>query len=446
MSDEDTGEAPDTAETPVTHGATAQAVAKEIGRKVTYGGRTGLSVILAILAVIGLVASTAAFWARSTIYEEDQWVQTIRALPRDHDVAVAISGYLTEQLFLAVDFEGRVEDALPNDVAVIVPILTNAIEGFVAERAAEFIESDEFEQLWVTANRQAHRVLMAILDDHSTIPGLERNDDTITLNLIPAINALLDQIGDTAGGVVGTDLSLPDLEDADTQQTIREMSDRLGVDLPDDFGQITVYQGDKLPQARDTVVLVERIRFATAVLTVVLAVAALWVSPSRRRMTVGLLIGSAAGFALLLTVPNEIGAAISDLLAAETDQLAARHAVGIVFESYVSLYRWMLFTAVFSALMILVTGPSRIATWIRGEVRRQVGRFDWSARAGEILRRKLRWFRFGGPIFMFFLLLVVARGTLTSLFLFFAFVTAWESLLSLVPGHPRAVATPGDQA
>ena len=406
-------------------------------RKISYGGRTVISVILAILAVTGLVLSTSAFWARSIIFEEDEWIRTVRELPRDHEVAVALGQFLTNELFVAVDFEERIENALPDDVAVIVPILTNAIEGFVADKVTEFIESDQFETIWITANREAHRLLIGLLDEQSTIPGLETTDDEIVLNLLPAIGALLSEIGGSAGGIVGVDLDLPDLDDPDVQESIRDFGEQLGVDLPDDFGQITVYQGDKLPQARETVVLVERIRFVTAVLTVVFFAGALWISPSRRRMMVGLLIGSAIGFFLLLEVPNGVGSAVADLVTDETDQVAARHAIDMVFDSYVTLYRWMLFTAVFAALMLLVTGTSRPALWVRREIRQQVERFDWATPVGDFLQRNLRWLRIGGPVFMFFLLLVVARGELTSLFLFVAFLAAWESLLGLLPNHPR---------
>jgi hypothetical protein len=408
-----------------------------LSRWMEWGGRSILTGVLVVLAVIGLLASTAAFWARTVVFEEDRWISTVRDLPKQHDISVALADYLTEALFVAIDFEARVEDALPEDVAVIVPLLTNAIQGFVADEVATFIESDEFERFWVTANRHAHRLIVAVLEDHSTFPGLERTDDTVRLNLIPAINALLDQVGDVAGEVVGTDLSLPEIPDDEaTKESIRELSARLGVNLPDDFGQITVYEGDKLPQPRDTVVLIERLRILTVVATVIFSVLAIVVSPSRRRTIMGLLFASAVVFAAALAVPGVISAAVGDLIAQSRDRAAAEEAVHVVFASYMSLYRWLVATALFSGAMVFLTGSGRVARRSRLEMRKVADRFAFTIEVRRFFRRHLVQLRIGGPVVGIVVVALFTRRSLTAVFVLFALVVAWESLLSLVPRTP----------
>lgn len=416
--------------------ANAQAFAHEMTAKVARGGRITIATILAILTVVGLLATTSAFWARSLIFEEDRWITTVRELPSDPEVAAALGDYLTEELFEVVDFEARVEEALPDEVSIIVPILTTTIEDFVTEKVTEFIESDRFQELWVSANRTAHQLLMRILEEQGTIPGLERTGDTVTLNLIPAINAILDTIGDTAGDVVGVDISTPDLTDEGTQESIRALSERLGVELPDDFGQITVYQGDRLPEARDTVVLVERIRFLAGVLTLLFGIGALWAAPNRRRASIGILLGSAAGFALLLLVPGGVRNAVTNFITVHQNQLAAQRVVEIMLGSYVTLYRRLLLTALFAAGILLLTGPSRPAISIRREIGRGVEWFGWTARVGDFVRSNFWWFRIGGPVVLALALLAVRRGTMMSIFVLFAFVVAWECILGLIRGTP----------
>ena len=398
-----------------------------------------LSGVLVVLTVVGLVVSTAAFWARGVVFEEEEWIDTIRDLPRQEEVAIALADYLTGQLFIAVDFEARLEDALPDEVSVIVPVLTSATRGFIADEVSGFIQSDGFETLWVTANREAHRLLIALLDEQPILPGLERSDDEITLDLLPAINALLDLLEGAAGGIVGSDVALPDIDDSQsTEATIQALGERLGVDLPDDFGQIVIYQGDKLPQPRDTIVLIERIRVAAVLATILLGALAILVAPNRRRAMIGLLVGSAVGFGLLLLGPGALRDAVGDLISDEQNQDAARAAVNVVFDSYISLYRWMLATALFSAATIYLSGGGRVARRVRRAVRTRVDRLSFSTDVGEFLTRYVLWLRIGGVVVAALLLLLFTRRSLASLFVTLALIAAWESALSLVPPTPRA--------
>ena len=67
------------------------------------------------------------------------------------------------------------------------------------------------------------------------------------------------------------------------------------MDLPDDFGQIKVFESDALPAAQAAVAAIDRVVYALVALTLVLAVVAFVLSPRRLRTTLWLGFGAAIG-------------------------------------------------------------------------------------------------------------------------------------------------------
>ena len=69
--------------------------------------------------------------------------------------------------------------------------------------------------------------------------NLQVEGDTVVLNLVPVINAVLAEIGDASPDIFGRTVNLPTLTVDDLpEDAIASIENALGRDLPDDFGQI----------------------------------------------------------------------------------------------------------------------------------------------------------------------------------------------------------------
>ena len=66
------------------------------------------------------------------------------------------------------------------------------------DQVATFIASDRFERLLVGAVETVHRAAVRLLRDESEL--IQTDDGTITLNLVPAINAVLERITERVAG------------------------------------------------------------------------------------------------------------------------------------------------------------------------------------------------------------------------------------------------------
>ena len=68
--------------------------------------------ILVVLSILGVVATTAAFWLHDRLLDCETYTAAVRPALEDPAVTDAIGTYISDQIFDAVDLEGRFETRL----------------------------------------------------------------------------------------------------------------------------------------------------------------------------------------------------------------------------------------------------------------------------------------------------------------------------------------------
>src|SRR4051794_12985268 len=175
-------------------------------RRVTVGV---LVVLFAILAPI----TFAATWVHRTVLDTDTYVSTITPIASDPAVTAAASRAITNQIYLALDPQQIVADALPPKAAFLAAPIANGAKGYVQSGVDQVISSPQFQQLWVGANRFAHSQLVSVLRGHSEV--LQNTNGNVELNLVPLLNAALVRIQGFASTVVGRPVQLPSISATD---------------------------------------------------------------------------------------------------------------------------------------------------------------------------------------------------------------------------------------
>jgi len=92
-----------------------------------HRSRSALAVLLGVIAVVAVLASVLGTWARSSIYDSDAVARAVDNALRDPEVIDALATHLTDQLMEAIEVERRVADRLPEDQAVLAPLLTGGV-------------------------------------------------------------------------------------------------------------------------------------------------------------------------------------------------------------------------------------------------------------------------------------------------------------------------------
>lgn len=315
-----------------------------------------VAVALVVVTSILFTVSVTAVWARRNALNTDRYVQTIGPVAQDVRVQRALGQYLTTQVMSAIDPEELFRDALPERAQVLTGPLTGALRGFVNDRVDAFLATDTFSRLWVQINEVAHeRVVDALEGDLP--PSLQIQGNDVVLNVIPVLNQVLARIGEASPEIFGRTVDLPTVTVAEIPaEAVQKIESALGRDLPDNFGQFTVFDASKLQQVQDTVTLFNELVVVAVILAIVLFALTLWVSPRRRRTLLQLMVGIALGIVIIRRLGLRLEDDVVELVKPENRD-AVKVVVGAFVSSLLDATAWILGIAAAIAVVALLTGP-----------------------------------------------------------------------------------------
>jgi hypothetical protein len=251
--------------------------------------RTGVwrpIVVTVLLVLVGLLAplSIVAMWAHDEIDDTDRYVQTVTPLASDPAVQHAIADRVTAEVFARLDVKAITQDAvdaltargLPPrasaSLAALATPLANGVESFVHKQVLRLVQTPQFEQAWIEANRAAHEQMVAVLTG-KTGGKVEVKGDAVQVNLAAVIETVKTRL--EASGFA------------------------LAAKIPTVNAQFTIFQSADLPKAQNAFRVLGAASRVLPVLALVLLATAVAIGRSRRRTLVaGALV--VAGSMLLL--------------------------------------------------------------------------------------------------------------------------------------------------
>jgi hypothetical protein len=368
--------------------------------------------IVAVLVVVGIACSTAAtagWWVRRNVADTDRWVERVGTLPDDPAVQAAIGDWLGDRVVELVDPRALFVEVLPERGRLLAVPLAGAVEEFLRERVDTFVASERFADLWVAANERAHQAAVRVLRGESDV--VEARGDRVVIDLVPAIDAVLAEIGEASPTLLGREVDLPDVRVDDVPDVaVERLEAALGVTLPDDFGRFVVYDHGRLGALQDGLERARRWLVVVSVGAVASSGAALALSRHRRRTLLQLLGGLAFGLALIRRVglrsQREVLATIDDPGARD----AARAVTDRFLDPLLASTRTLLVVLAVLAVIVVVTGPYPWAVRLRRATAGLPHRLRPGAAAATAvarLRDHAGALRVGGLVAVVALLLVV---------------------------------------
>ena len=402
-------------------------------------GRKTLVAAFLLLSCLAFTLAVPAVWTRRTLSDTDRYVGTVAPII-DHDsVTDALSQRISAEIITLVDPESLAETALPPRALALAPAVANAVESFVEDRVNEVVASDRFAEFWANANRFTHTQIQAVLRGDGEI--LSTQDGQIVLNLIPVINEVLVRIETSGGDLLGRDVSLPEVSDAEVPEAARQkLESALGVTIPADFGQIVIYEADKLGAVQDAAKTFHRLVFIIVALAILLAAAALWVSKARRRTLLQLSTGMLVGLVVVRRSVIYAQDQIIDLAKVENRD-AVQAIVDDLMRGLFSLTRGVMMVLLLVIAVALVTGPYGWAVSLRRRCAALYSAIVGSAQGMTRDEATVAWvrshhdaLRFGGVIVAALLLLFVDVSWVV-LFVLVGLVVLYELALARVVGE-----------
>jgi hypothetical protein len=290
--------------------AQLQAKLDNRARRRARGRSIGLWLLLALGCLL-VALSLIALYVRAEVLNEDRYVDTMAPIAESAAVQQAVTGKLDTAIDDQVDFAALLRDALPPRVDPLAPALSDTLHQAVRTRLDAFVASDEFQRLWVDANRRAHARVVALLTTGKS-GRLLLEGDTVYLDLGPAIDR------------VRTGLEQRGLE-------------RLAGAIPPSVdGRVTLLQSDAFVEARNAVDTIETLAIVLPILALICFAAYVWLSRPRRRGFLRVGLGLVVTALLMLAL---IGIGRTLYLDAIPPEVLPRQAAADIFDALVALLR-----------------------------------------------------------------------------------------------------------
>ncbi|MFL6241175.1 MAG: hypothetical protein ACJ735_16965 [Actinomycetes bacterium] len=324
--------------------------------------RFTVGLLVAVFALLVPVTFLTT-WVHRTVLNTDAYVNTVAPIAKDKAVTAAVSRQVTDQLFTALNPQAVVADALPPKAAFLAGPIANGAHGYVQNAVDRVLQSQQFQTLWVEANRTSHAQLVAVLRGHTS--AVRTTNGQVVLDLVPLLNQALQNIQGFASSVVGRPITLPTITTDDIPaEACQKIADALNRPVPPTCAQIPLFPSDQLTQAQRLVRAFDAGVIVLLVLTPLVAVGALLLSRRRRRTLFQLSIAATLG----VVIVRRAAFYLQDHLVAtgKPENKDARRAIlhhGL--NSFFTSSMWILIGLLVVVAVALVTGPYGFAVKIR---------------------------------------------------------------------------------
>lgn len=303
-------------------------------------------VVTVLLVLVGLLAplSVVAAWAHDEIGDTNRYVETVTPLASDPAVQNAIADRVTAEIFARLDVKAITQDAVdalssrglpPRAAASLSALATplaNGVESFVHKQVLRLVQTPQFEQAWIEANRAAHDQMVAVLTG-KTGGSVEVKGNAVQVNLAAVIETVKKQL--ESNGFA------------------------LAAKIPTVNAQFVIFESADLPKAQTAFRVLGAAARVLPILALVLFATAIAIGRSRRRTVVAGALVVAGSMVLLGLALNIFRAVYLD--AVPTDQLptAAAAAVYDTLAQFIRLnLRAVLVLFLVVAAVAWVSGPA----------------------------------------------------------------------------------------
>jgi hypothetical protein len=294
----------------------------------------GLGTFLTILAIF-------AVWADRQALDSTEWGNTSSKLLKNKNVQVALSNYLTDQLFANGEVQAEIAAQLPPRAAPLAGPITGALHQAATSAAERVLALPRVQEAWKAANLAAHHELLDVINDKGQFTSTGGGD--VTLELKP----LLAQ--------VATELGLnPDITNK----------------LPPDVASLTILHSDSIQAAQTIAKLIKGLSVLLTILALGCFALAIYLSAGRRPGTIvwcgiGLIFAGIVVFALR----HVAGKAVVDALVVNDSATAAGNSVWSIGTS---LMTSIATTVIIYGVLFVVAGWLASATSSAAWARKQL--------------------------------------------------------------------------
>lgn len=276
-----------------------------------------LTVLVGFLTVLAILST----WVDRQIFDTQEWGDTSSKMLQDPVIQKEVAAYAVDELYDNVDVEAELKDIFPTDLEGFSGIASGALRQFADRGAQQALANQRVQDLWRQANETAHRNLIAIIEDDSTV--ISSTDGKVQLELRPLIIEIADQVG--------------------LGQQARDK-------IPDAVGRIEIVDSQELSTVQTVAQVIHGTALITALLLLVLIGLAVFLSKGYRWLT---LLWIAASLIIGAVVVLIVRSVAGGLIVPELSTVEVRPAAEAAYSIGTDLLRSIAWTVIWSALVLI---------------------------------------------------------------------------------------------
>src|SRR4051794_28547498 len=249
--------------------------------------RRGFALTLVVLASVVAFVAIFSVWINRQALNTDNWTATSSRLLQQPVIRARVAGFLIDQLYANVDVQGEIRSALPPRFQALAGPAAGGLRNLAEQGTRELLARPRAQLAWENANRQAHKLLVKVLEGGGST--VSTNNGKVVLDLKELLRETEARVG--VGG-------------------------RLAAQLPASAAQITILRSDQLSTAQSVFKVLRPLPIVLVGLSLLLFAVALWIAPDWRRRAVRAYgVGFIAAGALALAAVALLGDSVVDSLA-----------------------------------------------------------------------------------------------------------------------------------
>ena len=302
-----------------------------------------LTVLVGILTVIAILTT----WADRQLFDTQEWGDTSLEMLQNKEIQTQVADYAVSELYNNVDVDAELKSVLPGDLKSLSGPAAGGLRQVAGEGAQRALSDPRIQSLWQTANETAHKTLINILENKSSV--VDTADGNVTLDLRPLIVEIADQVG---------------------------LGNTIGDKIPQDVGTVEIIKSSELSTAQTVTSVIKGTALIATALLLLLMALAIYLSKGYRWLTLlNLAIALIIGAVIILILRSIAGGLVVNQLATPDVQPAAQAAYGIG----TGLLKSIAWSIIWASLALIVISwllsPNKAATSTRSYLAVPVGRY-----------------------------------------------------------------------
>ena len=335
------------------------------GRRRHLGWRAPVATVLIVVGCLLAPLSVFAVWTANQVSNTDRYVANVEPLIHDPSVQRALTDDITRQITTRLNVKGLAEQAAgaltQRGLTRVGALLNNfsgqlasSVYGFIHTQVAKIVASPQVANLWVQVNRQVHAQLVKALSGQGN-GAVTISNNQVVLNLGPFINVVKRDLANRGFTIINR--------------------------LPNINPTLALFSAKYLVKAQQGYRLLNDLKWALPILTLVLLGLGVYIARSHRRALIGAGLGLAASMVVLglgLTIFRGV------YLNSVPPRVLPADAAAVLYDTLIRFIRdglrVLLVVGLIVAIAAFFSGPSVTAVRTRGAFK---SGFDWLRRSGE---------------------------------------------------------------